>query len=153
APFGEVPLDLPLTPAKLLGVIEGRPIAKLAETSVAISRPVVEVATPQVAEPARESAVVIDGSWKMVLATPMGPQPMTGRFETQGKVLKGSLESDQGSQDFEGTVIGNLLKWEMKVTKPMPLTLKYELLVDGDTISGKAKLGIFGTAKVTGRRG
>ena len=27
APFGEVPIELPLTPAKLLSVIEGRPIA------------------------------------------------------------------------------------------------------------------------------
>ncbi len=48
--------------------------------------------------------------------------------------------------------MGNLLKWEMKVTKPMPLTLKYELRVEGDTISGKAKLGILGTAKVSGQR-
>jgi carbon-monoxide dehydrogenase large subunit len=152
APFGEIPLDLPLTPAKLLGVIEGRPIAKPAETSAAPAPLAVEVAPPQIAVPPRESAVVIDGSWKMVLATPMGPQPMVGRFETNGSVLKGTLASDQGSQDFEGTVTGNLLKWEMKVTKPMPLTLKYELLVEGDRISGKAKLGIFGTAKVSGQR-
>ncbi|MFC4312537.1 xanthine dehydrogenase family protein molybdopterin-binding subunit [Steroidobacter flavus] len=153
APFGEVPLDLPLTPSKLLSVIEGRPIAKPAETSAAPAAPapaVVEAPPPQVAAP--PSALLIDGSWNMVLATPMGPQPMVGRFETNGTVLKGSLASDQGSQDFEGTVTGNLLKWEMKVTKPMPLTLKYELLVEGDKISGKAKLGIFGTAKVTGQR-
>jgi carbon-monoxide dehydrogenase large subunit len=67
-------------------------------------------------------------------------------------VLKGVLESDQGSQSFEGTVAGNRLKWDMKVTKPMPITLKYELLVEGDQLSGKAKLGMFGTAKVTGQR-
>jgi len=157
APFGEVPLDLPLTPAKLLSVIEGRPIAAAAkvalasEPSTSIAAPV-EIAATHIAEPAREAALVIDGSWKMVLATPMGPQPMVGRFETQGERLKGTLASDQGSQDFEGTAIGNLLKWEMKVTKPMPLTLKYELRIEGDTISGTAKLGIFGTAKVTGQR-
>src|SRR6202012_3163778 len=28
SPFGEIPLDLPLSPAKLLGLIEGRPLAK-----------------------------------------------------------------------------------------------------------------------------
>jgi hypothetical protein len=40
----------------------------------------------------------------------------------------------------------------LKVTKPMSITLKYELVVEGDSLSGKAKLGTFGTAKVTGRR-
>ena len=29
---------------------------------------------------------------------------MIGRFTTQGDVLKGALESEQGSQGFEGTV-------------------------------------------------
>lgn len=152
APFGEVPIDLPLTPAKLLGVIEGRPIAKPVEAPVVVPSSAARMPPPQIVEPPRESAVVIDGSWKMVIATPMGPQPMTGRFATKGSWLKGSLASDQGTQDFEGTVTGNLLQWEMKVTKPMRLTLKYELLIEGDTISGNAKLGIFGTAKVTGRR-
>ena len=66
-------------------------------------------------------------TWKMVLATPMGPQEMVGHFSTQGDVLTGTLESPQGSQDFEGTVDGNQLKWDMKVTKPMPMTLKYDL--------------------------
>ena len=84
---------------------------------------------------------------------PVGPpQEMIGRFTTEGDVLKGVLESDQGSQSFEGTVAGNRLKWEMKVTKPMPLTLKYDLAIEGNTLSGKAKLGMFGTAKVSGER-
>ncbi|GFE87655.1 xanthine dehydrogenase [Steroidobacter agaridevorans] len=152
APFGEVPLDLPLTPPKLLAVIEGRPLAKPAEKPATQPMPEPIASPAEEVTPHREAGVLVDGSWKMVLATPMGPQPMTGHFETQGGVLKGTLASDQGSQDFEGTVTGNLLKWEMKVTKPMPLTLKYELLIDGDTLFGKAKLGIFGTAKVTGQR-
>jgi carbon-monoxide dehydrogenase large subunit len=88
----------------------------------------------------------------MVLATPMGPQEMVARFTTDGEILKGVLESAEGSQGFEGVVKGNQLKWEMKVTKPMPITLKYDLTVEGNTISGKAKLGMFGTAKVSGER-
>jgi carbon-monoxide dehydrogenase large subunit len=154
SPFGEVPLELPLTPAKILSVIEGRPIAAaLAVPEVAPA----EIKAPEPAPPVPAAAplaapAVIDGDWKMVLATPMGPQEMVGRFTTQGEVLTGTLESAEGSQAFTGTVDGNRLKWEMKVTKPMPITLKYDLTVDGDTISGKAKLGMFGTAKVTGQR-
>ena len=88
----------------------------------------------------------------MVLATPMGPQEMVGHFVTTGSALKGKLESPQGSQEFEGTVNGGHLKWDMKVTKPMPMTLKYDLTIEGNAISGKAKLGMFGTAKVSGER-
>ena len=93
-----------------------------------------------------------DWSWNMVMSTPAGPQTMIGRFTTEGNVLKGVLESDQGSQAFEGTVDGNALKWNMKVSKPMPITLKYDLTITGNTLSGKAKLGVFGTAKISGER-
>ena len=88
----------------------------------------------------------------MVLATPMGPQKIIGRFTTEGGTLKGTLESDQGSQAFEGTIAGNRLKWEMKVTKPMPITLKYDLAVEGNKLSGKVKMGLFGSANLTGER-
>ena len=162
SPFGEVPLELPLTPAKILEVIEGRPIAgKVAATEAAPPAPAraneseappPQVMTPTSAPSTPPTLASVDGTWKMVLATPMGPQEMLGRFATQGSVLKGVLESPQGSQDFEGSVSGNQLKWDMKVTKPMPMTLKYALTVEGDALCGKAKLGMFGTAKVTGQR-
>jgi carbon-monoxide dehydrogenase large subunit len=75
APFGEVPLDLPLTPMKILEVIEGRPIAgKTAATSPAPVR-AMECAAPPAQAATMTSAphapaAVIDGTWKMVLATP-----------------------------------------------------------------------------------
>jgi carbon-monoxide dehydrogenase large subunit len=97
-------------------------------------------------------SAVIDGCWNMVLATPVGPQKIIGRFNTEGDVLKGVLESDQGSQSFAGTIAGSRLKWEMKVTKPMPITLKYDLTVEGNTLSGKVKMGLFGSANLTGER-
>ena len=40
----------------------------------------------------------------------------------------------------------------MKVTKPVSLTLKYDLQIDGDKMTGKVKMGFFGTAKVSGER-
>ena len=153
SPFGEVPIELPLTPAKLLDVIEGKIRAKKSDAPVAAAKPEpapAPAAPAAAAEPPK--AVTVDGAWKMVLATPMGPQEMVAKFTTDGEVLKGVLESPEGSQAFEGSVKGNALKWDMKVTKPMPITLKYDLVVDGNSISGKAKLGMFGTAKVTGQR-
>jgi carbon-monoxide dehydrogenase large subunit len=144
SPFGEIPLNLPLTPSKLLDVIEGRAHARVAEAP-APAAPVAEPAAPAAPQ-------AIDGAWKLTMDTPMGAQQMTARFETAGDVFTGVLESPEGTQEFTGTVAGNRLKWEMKVTQPMPITLKYDLAVDGDTIEGSAKLGMFGKAKVTGTR-
>ncbi len=163
APFGEVPFDLPLTPAKLLQVIEGRPIAHKHSAAPVTDRPAVTHAEPVVAAthetlaPVPTSAphappVHVDGEWKVTLETPMGPQEMIARFTTEGTVLKGVLDSDQGSQEFEGTIVGDRLKWDMKVKKPMPITLKYDLTIAGNVLTGKVKLGMFGTAKVTGQR-
>ncbi|MET0241192.1 MAG: molybdopterin cofactor-binding domain-containing protein, partial [Sphingobium sp.] len=176
APFGDVPVDLPLTPSKLLAIIEGKPLpdkpmsrfhpewadpdADPAPAPAAQRDGEVEDVPPgatllpggthaALSEPA---SARIDGAWRMTLATPMGPQPMMAHFETDGPVLRGRLESDQGTQAFEGTVDGHQVKWDMKVTKPMSLTLKYALDFDGDTLTGKCKMGMFGTAKVKGER-
>jgi aerobic carbon-monoxide dehydrogenase large subunit len=94
-----------------------------------------------------------EGKWHITMNPPVGPpQEMTATFTIDGTVLTGRFDSDQGGQDFTGTAEGNRLKWEMKVTQPMSITLKYDLIVAGDTLSGKCKLGIIGSAKVSGTR-
>jgi len=95
---------------------------------------------------------MIDGDWKMVLATPMGPQAMQGHFETRGQALSGFLSSPEGQQAFTGTVEGNRVRFDLKVEKPMKLTLKYDFTVEGDRLAGKVKMGIFGSAKLSGER-
>lgn len=174
SPFGEVPLELPLTPTKILEVIEGRPLTgkteaemapALATTTAPATPATSQAAAPQApanaelslpaaakASASQGQSAVIDGSWDMVLATPVGPQKIIGRFNTNGDVLTGVLESDQGSQSFAGTIAGNRLKWEMKVSKPMPITLKYDITVEGNKLSGKLKMGLFGSANLTGER-
>ena len=84
---------------------------------------------------------------------PMGPeQQMVAHFETDGSALSGYLSAPEGRQDFTGTRDGNTLRFEMKVEQPMKITLKYDLVVDGDTLTGKCKLGMMGSAKVRGTR-
>ncbi len=167
APFGEVPVELPLTPAKLLGVIERRNIAGAAQhampkatgegavagrgidAGIEAPSPPATGATPAGAQAGKAP---IDGDWSMVLATPMGPREMKGHFETLGQSLSGHLSSPEGTQTFTGSVEGNRLKFDLKVDKPMKLTLKYDIAVEGDRLSGKVKMGIFGSAKLTGER-
>jgi carbon-monoxide dehydrogenase large subunit len=91
--------------------------------------------------------------WKLVLATPLGPQSFTGRLATEGNVVTGTLYSgDLDPATFVGTADGNHLKWDLKVTKPVSITLKYDVTIDGDKLTGKVKMGIFGNAKLSGER-
>jgi aerobic carbon-monoxide dehydrogenase large subunit len=154
APFGEVPVELPLTPTKLLSVIEGRNLAGAAHhikvSTIGEPTSVGDCVAPQATPPAAEAR--IDGDWKMVLATPVGPQEMRGHFESDGGLLSGYLNSEQGQQAFTGSVEGNRIKFDLKVDKPMKITLKYDIEVAGDRLIGKVKMGIFGSAKLTGER-
>jgi carbon-monoxide dehydrogenase large subunit len=170
SPFGEVPVDLPLTPSKLLGIIEGREIAaKHHAKPIPVADPTPVTATisdlpdvadamlpggqPETAPDAKPVASAgVDGKWKMVIHSPVGAQQMTATFETSGDDLKGRLDSDQGAMVFEGKALGGNLKWDMKVTKPMSITLKYDLQVSGDAIAGTVKMGFLGKSKVSGER-
>ena len=158
APFAEVPVELPLTPAKLLGVIEGRDLRSapghVAEHPSAAIAAGAAAEAPSAAAPvaAAPAETRVDGGWKMVLATPMGPQEMSGHFVTECQSLSGYLRSPEGQHDFSGSVEGNRLKFDLEVGKPMKITLKYDITVSGDRLSGKVKIGIFGSARLSGER-
>jgi aerobic carbon-monoxide dehydrogenase large subunit len=157
APFGALTLDLPLTPTKLLEVIEGRSLAPQAHAPAASIEAPPPAAAPMVEAPAppppAAAASSIDGMWKLVLATPLGPQTFTGRFATQGDVITGTLYSgDLDPASFEGKLDGNHCEWDLKVTKPIKITLKYNVWFEGEKLHGKVKMGIFGNAKLTGER-
>ena len=163
-PFGELELELPLSPSRLLAHIEGR--REIAEQSVPVP-PAPATPEPTAAPAAAHNVFVpsapqgqiespaverIDGDWKFVLSTPMGPQSFNGKLSTDGDQLSGVFIMNMDEAPFTGTVNGNHLKWDLKVTKPMSLTLKYEATVEGDRLTGKCKMGIFGSAKLVGER-
>lgn len=158
SPFGEIEeLALPLTPARILDVIEQRNVsgASAAEAAPAPA-PAQAIAEPPVAPapaPAADGPVSIDGNWNAVLKTPMGPQEMMIAFRSDGGAVSGTFTSPEGAQEFSGgTLDGNRVRFDLKVEKPMKITLKYDLEFSGDTLAGKCKMGMFGSAKVSGTR-
>ena len=94
----------------------------------------------------------VDGNWEVTISTPMGEQKATVTLATDGNKLTGKMDSQMGSQEFEGTADGNNLAWEIDITNPMPMTLKISATVDGDNVSGDVGLGMFGSAPLTGKR-
>ena len=94
-----------------------------------------------------------DGTWNVTLNTPMGAQAGTLELATDGNTLTGTMSGPQGSMELEnGTADGDSLSWTVNMTQPMPITIEATANVDGDEISGEAKLGAFGTATFSGNR-
>jgi carbon-monoxide dehydrogenase large subunit len=83
----------------------------------------------------------------------MGPQEMTAHIVRNGDTFTGRVDSPMGSESIaDGKISGNTLAWTMDVKKPAAIKLEFEAMIDGSAMSGKAKLGMFGSADLTGRR-
>ena len=97
--------------------------------------------------------MAVEGDWKLVIETPMGPQEaqLTVR-PTSDTTFEGTMNGQAGQQSFSGAIGGGTLTWQTDITSPMPLTLEFHVTVEGDSMSGETKLGMFGTAPVTGTR-
>ena len=94
-----------------------------------------------------------DGTWNLTMQTPMGERRSTLTLSTAGGTLTGKQEAEGNTTDIaDGTVNGNELSWKVSITNPMPLTLTFTGTVDGDTLSGSADTGMFGSFPFEGTR-
>jgi hypothetical protein len=82
--------------------------------------------------PAGKHARAVDGS-----GTPSGTQ---------------SAGSSEARPVDDLTINGNDVSWKSSITKPMALTLEFSGNVKDDSMSGKVKLGMFGTQSFSGVR-
>jgi hypothetical protein len=63
------------------------------------------------------------------------------------------MTTDEGTSDLlELARNGDTCTWNLPITKPMPLTLSFTAAVDGDQISGTAKVGAIATIPFDGTR-
>ncbi|WP_454724270.1 MULTISPECIES: hypothetical protein [Cupriavidus] len=88
----------------------------------------------------------ISGQWDCVSQTPNGEQHSVltinrgpdGGFSGTNAGQAGSVDVTDGEQD------GDRVRFNMKLTKPLPLTLKVEAVLAGDTLEGTIAAGLFG---------
>jgi hypothetical protein len=98
--------------------------------------------------------MAVDGTWKLIVNTPMGAQESTLNLTSSGGTLTGTQAAPNGGSASieEGSVNGDQVSWKASIQRPMPMTLTFNGTVEGDTISGTVKLGMFGSAGFTGSR-
>jgi hypothetical protein len=94
-----------------------------------------------------------DGTWNLVIDTPMGKQNASIVLTSEGNTLTGTVTDSFGQVDItDGVVDGNQLSWSQTMTKPFPMTLDFTATIDGDEMTGSVKAGPFGTSPFTGTR-
>ena len=89
----------------------------------------------------------------MTIATPIGTMAVVFDITEQDGEIHGIARSDAETVDFLDAVAdGNRLTWSQKVTTPMRLDLKFDVTVEGDTMTGTSKAGLLPSSKVDGSR-
>ncbi|KOU23334.1 hypothetical protein ADK52_17730 [Streptomyces sp. WM6372] len=95
----------------------------------------------------------VEGTWNLVIATPVGRQQAVLRPFPDGGGLRGTATSEAEEVPLsELSVDGDRLTWRQSITKPMRLHLAFDVVVRGDQLAGTAKAGRLPATKVTGRR-
>jgi hypothetical protein len=93
-----------------------------------------------------------DGNWNLTLNTPMGAQQGTLTLKANGDSLEGTMAGPQGTLPLEdGKIDGSSLSWGITAAQ-MGMKIAFAATLDGDSISGEAQLGAFGTATFNGTR-
>jgi hypothetical protein len=95
----------------------------------------------------------IEGAWEVRIQTPIGTLSTTYQFVDGGDGLRGSATSKDETVPLRDiTVDGRRVQWRQSVTKPIRLHLDFDVVVDGDQMTGHSRAGRLPRSAVTGVR-
>jgi hypothetical protein len=93
------------------------------------------------------------GNWTITLNAPIGAQIFQLAATAADGVLTGTVTNGSDTAEIKnGKFEGDEASWDLPVKKPVSVTLGFRAILDGDEMSGTAKIGMFGSAKFTGAR-
>ena len=97
---------------------------------------------------------IFAGSWDVTIITPIGEIAVVFEITEQNGAISGIARSDEETVDFVDPVAeGDRLTWSQKVTTPMPLDLKFDVTVQGDSMTGTSNPGgMMPASKLSGVR-
>ncbi|PRY45249.1 hypothetical protein [Umezawaea tangerina] len=98
---------------------------------------------------------VAEGTWELVIDTPIGKQRAELLLSTVDGVLRGVARDPKHGEEITLTDLvldGDRLTWAQSITRPMRLNLTFDVTLEGDAMAGRSKAGRLPASKVTGRR-
>jgi hypothetical protein len=87
----------------------------------------------------------VAGDWAVTFESDQGAIQATMTLEQDGEKLMGSITSDQGTVEFEGTIADDKVQWVIEIeAEGQFIEITMDGTVDGDEINGMADFGGFG---------
>jgi hypothetical protein len=97
--------------------------------------------------------VDLKGVWDVTVKTPIGSLAVVYTFTEHDGTLAGTATGRGETVPLRDIVVaGQRVAWRQSVTKPMRLNLEFDVMVDGDRLTGHSKAGRLPRSAVTGVR-
>lgn len=98
-------------------------------------------------------AVSILGDWDITIKTPIGTLAVAYTFVDDGGGLAGTATGKGETVPLRDIVVDRQrITWRQSVTKPIRLNLDFDVVVDGDRLTGHSIAGRLPRSAVTGVR-
>jgi hypothetical protein len=97
-------------------------------------------------------ALSILGDWDVTIKTPVGSLAVVYSFADDGGITGTATGKGETVPLRDIVVAGQRVTWRQSVTKPMRLNLEFDVVVDGDRLTGYSKAGRLPRSTVTGTR-
>lgn len=95
--------------------------------------------------------MAFNGTWNITMKTPMGDREAELTLAQDGDTLTGEMTGDGNTTSItDGKVEDGRAKWKTDITTPMPITLEFDVAEASGDLDGTVKLGMFGSAGVSG---
>lgn len=97
--------------------------------------------------------VNVTGDWAITVQSPRGERTSDIHFEQEGEKLTVTMQIMGEEATAEGTVKGNKIEWSVTRSTPRgEFTITYNGTVEGDSMSGEAQMGDFGSMEWTAKK-
>ena len=96
--------------------------------------------------------MTIVGEWDVTIKTPVGSLAVVYTFADDGGIIGTASGKGETVPLRDIVVAGQRVTWRQSVTKPMRLNLDFDVVVDGDRMTGHSKAGRLPRSAVTGVR-
>lgn len=100
---------------------------------------------------------ILPGTWDLDLSTPIGTLQVRYVFTVTADGMEGTAAGDKETVALSNIATasaaeGERVTWQQRVTKPMRLNLDFDVIVEGDTMTGHSRAGRLPRTRVTGAR-
>lgn len=91
--------------------------------------------------------------WDITIEAPMGAIAARLELRRTEAGLEGRMTGKGGDGPMEEIAAeGDRLRWSCRITRPMPMVLKFDGRRDGDRMEGRVCFGVFAKGRFTAQR-